>query len=222
MAREHPAIPVLDLSGTPRQIGAAHGEDQRTRIQECVDRFLSWIYSGAAVTVDQQSLWAKWSPQVSFNEQVAPQLMAEMREIARGANVPFERLFLLNSMLDVLSFRYLPMAQNFGCGTFAGEAGILLVATLFSLVFGGRTQHAGLLHPAAEIAGNLADEPLILFFQRIQKLAVTAIQCVKRPGPDQDAVEQHATDQIHGDLRLGLERHVVRHVVFLRRTGSLA
>ena len=137
MARTHPAIPVLDLSGTPSQIGAAHGEDQRTRIQECVDRFLSWIYGTAAVTVDQQSLWAKWSPQVTFNEQVAPQLMAEMRGIARGANVPFERLFLLNSMLDVLSFRYVPMAQNFGCTTFAvatdADTGATLIGQTYDM-----------------------------------------------------------------------------------------
>jgi isopenicillin-N N-acyltransferase-like protein len=40
--------------------------------------------------------------------------------------VPFERLFLLNSLLDLNSFKYLALAQNFaGCSTFAvvAEAG---------------------------------------------------------------------------------------------------
>ncbi len=125
MTNEHPAISVLDVSGTPGQIGAAHGEDQRDRIHECLDRFLGWLCSGAAVSLDEQSLWSKWLPQVSFNERVAPGILAEMRGIARGAGVPFERIFLLNSMLDLVGFRYLPMAQNFGCTTFAvaAEAG---------------------------------------------------------------------------------------------------
>jgi isopenicillin-N N-acyltransferase-like protein len=44
----------------------------------------------------------------------------EMRGIARGAAVPFERIFLLNSLLDLSSFRYLELAENFaGCSTFA-------------------------------------------------------------------------------------------------------
>ncbi len=119
MTTEHPAIPVVEVSGTPGQIGAAHGETQRERIQECLDRFLGWLCSGAAVSLDEKSLWAKWLPQVAFNEQAASGLVAEMRGIARGANVSFERVFLLNSMLDLVGFRYLPMAQNFGCTTFA-------------------------------------------------------------------------------------------------------
>ena len=123
MTAEHPAIPVLEVSGGAEQIGTAHGEDQRERIHECLDRFLGWICGGAAVELDEQSLWAKWSQQVIFNEQAAPDLVTEMRGIARGANVPFERVFLLNSMLDLVSFRYLPMAQNFGCTTFAVGGG---------------------------------------------------------------------------------------------------
>ncbi len=119
MTAEHPAIPVLEISGRAEQIGTGHGEDQRERIHECLDRFLGWICGSAAAPPDEQSLWEKWSPQVPFNEQVAPDLVAEIRGIARGANVPFERIFLLNSMLDLLSFRYTPMAQNFGCTTFA-------------------------------------------------------------------------------------------------------
>ena len=119
MTSQHPTIPTLDASGTPEQIGTTHGEDQRQRIHECLDRFLGWVCSQAALSLNEQSLWAKWSPQVAFNEQVAPDLVAEMRGIARGANVSFERIFLLNSMLDLLGFRYLPMAQNIGCTTFA-------------------------------------------------------------------------------------------------------
>src|SRR5438876_11204790 len=42
-----------------------------------------------------------------------------MRGIARGAGVTFERIFLLNSLLDINSLRYAGLAANFGCSTFA-------------------------------------------------------------------------------------------------------
>src|SRR5581483_4204409 len=113
MAGEHPAIPVLELSGSPIQIGAAHGEAQRERIREYVDRFLGSLLQGAAVSLTEQSLWDLWSPQVVINQREAPALVEEMRGIARGAGVSFERIFLLNSLLDLNSFRYPELAQNF-------------------------------------------------------------------------------------------------------------
>ena len=67
----------------------------------------------------EEGLWSRWAPQVAHSERVAPELVEEMRGIARGSGVPFERVFLLNSMLDLVGFHYLPMAQNFGCTTFA-------------------------------------------------------------------------------------------------------
>jgi isopenicillin-N N-acyltransferase-like protein len=126
MARSHPNIPVLDLAGTPAQIGAAHGESQRERIREYCDRFVGSVTAGAAVRVTEADLWARWALQAAANQREAADLVEEMRGIARGAGVPFERIFLLNSLLDLNSFRYLDLAMTFGgCSTFAvvSEAG---------------------------------------------------------------------------------------------------
>jgi isopenicillin-N N-acyltransferase-like protein len=126
MPNDHPTIPVLTLSGTPAQVGAAHGEAQRDRIRAYIDRFLDCVLGSAAVALTEESLWAKWAVQVPANQAEAPDLVEEMRGIARGAGVPFERVFLLNSLLDIGSFRYLALAENFvGCSTFAvaAEAG---------------------------------------------------------------------------------------------------
>jgi isopenicillin-N N-acyltransferase-like protein len=134
----HPNIPVLDLSGTPAQVGAAHGEAQRERIREYSDRFVGWLLSTAAVRVSEADLWARWSPQVAANQREAPDLVEEMRGIARGAGVPFERIFLLNSLLDLGSFRYLDLAAGFpGCSTFAivaeGGTGKTLVGQTYDM-----------------------------------------------------------------------------------------
>ncbi|MBI83939.1 MAG: hypothetical protein CMJ81_12130 [Planctomycetaceae bacterium] len=124
MTTSHPDIAVLDLEGTPDQIGVAHGEAQREQIRQYTDRFLGWVTSRAAIPLTEQTLWDSWAPQVAVNERLAPDLIAEMRGIARGAGVPFERIFLLNSLLDLVRFRYLPMSQT-GCSTFGlvSEAG---------------------------------------------------------------------------------------------------
>jgi isopenicillin-N N-acyltransferase-like protein len=126
VASTHPSIPVLDLAGTPGQIGAAHGEAQRDRIREYADRFIGWMLAHLAVRLTEQELWDRWAPQVAVNRRAAPDLVEEMQGIARGAAVPFERVFLLNSLLDLNNFRYLDMAAACaGCSTFAvtAEAG---------------------------------------------------------------------------------------------------
>jgi isopenicillin-N N-acyltransferase-like protein len=123
MAQQHPTIPTLDLSGTPSQVGAAHGESQRARIREYADRFLGWLLETAAVRLTEEELWGRWAPQAAVNQREAPELVEEMRGIARGSGVSFERIFLLNSLLDLNSFRYLDLAQPFaGCSTFAVAA----------------------------------------------------------------------------------------------------
>jgi len=72
MSTQHPHIPVLDLSGTPAQVGAAHGESQRPRIREHLDRFLGYLVRGAAVARSEEDLWARWAPQVAVNQREAP------------------------------------------------------------------------------------------------------------------------------------------------------
>lgn len=119
MAKNHPEIPVIELSGNPTEIGVAHGESLRDRIREYTDRFLGWLLSDPALALTEETLWSRWAPQVAVNERLASDLVEEMRGISRGAGVSFERIFLLNSLLDLMSFRHLPMAQNFGCSTFA-------------------------------------------------------------------------------------------------------
>jgi isopenicillin-N N-acyltransferase-like protein len=136
MAVTDSSIPILDIGGTPGQIGAAHGEAERERIREYADRFIGWMVSTAAVNITESEMWARWAPQVAVNQRMAPDLLEEMRGIARGAGVPFERIFLLNSLLDLNSFRYLDLATAFaGCSTFAVTAEVGTGKTLIGQTY---------------------------------------------------------------------------------------
>jgi isopenicillin-N N-acyltransferase-like protein len=120
MSANHPVIPTLALAGTPAQLGAAHGEALREQVRAHAERFLDYMLTQSATGLTQEKLWSTWSPQVAVNEREAPQLVEEMRGIARGAGVAFDRIFLLNSLLDVNGLRFFDLAANFaGCSTFA-------------------------------------------------------------------------------------------------------
>src|SRR5207237_999538 len=112
MADTHPSIPVLDLAGTPAQIGAAHGESQRDRIRDHTDRFLGWLLSTAAVRLTEQQLWDRWAPQVAVNRREAPDLVEEMHGISRGAAVPRQLVFTFAGIVGAAGLNEAGIALN--------------------------------------------------------------------------------------------------------------
>ena len=143
-------IPILVLRGTPAQIGEAHGEALREQVQQHSDAQLSWLLSRSAVSLSEESLWDRWSPQVHCNENASPALMEEMRGIARGANVSFQRVFLLNSLLDVYNIQYPDAASGLvGCSTFA------VAGTGHTLTIIGQTYDMPALHQPYPLLLNL-------------------------------------------------------------------
>jgi len=73
-----------------------------------------------------------------------------------------------------------------------------------------------------KVGRHLADKRLATLVESVQELPVAAIEFVKRPGFDADAIGEGTVHKIERDLRLGLELDFVGDVVFLRRAGSLA
>ena len=84
---------------------------------------------------DEESLWSKWSPQVSANGTLrSGSGRGDARHCLAVRVSPFERIFLLNSLLDLVSFYYADRAENFGCTRFAvsraaGSGGTLVGQT---------------------------------------------------------------------------------------------
>ncbi len=112
-------IPLMELSGSPSAIGEAHGESTRELVREHIACHRDWIFENSAVPLDSESLDATWQPWIAANEAMAPALIEEMRGIARGADVPFEHVFQVNSLLDIGNFRWIDCVRELvGCTSF--------------------------------------------------------------------------------------------------------
>lgn len=115
-----PPMEVRDFEGTPVEVGRAHGESLREAIQTHAEMHHAWLIEHSAVRLHADGLRTLWASRIAANEAAAPDLVAEMAGIAEGSGVPFERIFLLNSLLDVGSLRYLGCATGMmGCTSFA-------------------------------------------------------------------------------------------------------
>lgn len=140
--RSEPPRPMglLEFEGTPVEVGRAHGEALRAAIRAHAATHHEWLLTQSAVRLDADSLRSLWVSRIAANEAAAPALVAEMRGIAEGAGVPFERIFLLNSLLDVGSLRYFGCAAGMmGCTSFAlpseSGSGLPLIGQTYDLPY---------------------------------------------------------------------------------------
>jgi len=118
-------LPVLELSGSPYEIGLGHGRALKERIAE----FMATITSvhqanNAYLKVDEDSLISLCKKNMGFLEKFAPDLVEEMRGIGDGSGFSCDEILYLNSFLELedlrapgLGGRVLPDAL-WGCTTF--------------------------------------------------------------------------------------------------------
>lgn len=119
------SIPVLELSGTPYEMGRAHGEALRDQIQDFVET-ITGVHrqNNGFLRVDKGALETFCKKNLGFLEKFSADLVEEMRGIAHGAGVTFEEILYLNSFLELedlrapgVGARVLPDSL-WGCTTF--------------------------------------------------------------------------------------------------------
>lgn len=104
----HEGLHVIDLAGTPRERGRAHGEELRPLIQEGVERWKEGIRR--SIDLESPRLYLdRFFAETSFLpaiERWTPHLLDEVRGIGEGAGLPFEDAFAYQLMDEEWLFRY--------------------------------------------------------------------------------------------------------------------
>lgn len=98
-------LPLVELSGSPREMGQAHGEALRSAIQHLLDEHdgrlndfaLDRTGNGLPKDFHAKVVEGYLAPATAYS----PDLVDELHGIAQGASVPFERILTLNCFLDV-------------------------------------------------------------------------------------------------------------------------
>jgi isopenicillin-N N-acyltransferase like protein len=119
-------LPVIEVSGSPSEIGYFHGEQCKERIQDALGKFLEYMRLNA--NLSKERLIELSSPYVPYANEYAPDLVEEMKGIARGSGLPFEEIFVWNSLsTDVMELCLsspLPNPSGFGCTSLAVSGGL--------------------------------------------------------------------------------------------------
>ena len=94
--RKQTRFPEFAASGSPAEIGAAIGEHFRDTIREQSEVILERFNRSAATPVTTDEAVAIATAAVPYAESFLPDAVEELRATAHAANIPFERVMLIN------------------------------------------------------------------------------------------------------------------------------
>ncbi|WP_158971270.1 C45 family autoproteolytic acyltransferase/hydolase [Chachezhania sediminis] len=95
----HPAFPLIQTRGTPRERGRLYGEQARDRIRGSVDLYMGSLGKRGLTRDDVLEMAAGFAPRI---RDWAPDLMEEIEGIAEGADLAQAEIVLINARTEVL------------------------------------------------------------------------------------------------------------------------
>jgi isopenicillin-N N-acyltransferase-like protein len=95
-------FPLIECAGTPYEMGTQHGAEHRDLVLRSLETF-ERLLAGLDRPVSTEWATALAMESLADAEAYAPELVEEVRGIADGVGVGFERIFALNASLDLLS-----------------------------------------------------------------------------------------------------------------------
>lgn len=143
------------FSGTPRQLGRAHGESLR----EAINASLAW-YCEHWWQLDREQLAAKVTPYLLNVRRWAPELAVEIEGIAEGANQPALHIMALNARTELRPHAEALECTSIGVCRGASVAGETMLAQNWDWWHALRGHTARVrLEPAASTATVCLIEP---------------------------------------------------------------
>lgn len=90
---------VLDLAGTPYEIGLNHGKQAKDEVDFSLDSYEKLFFNDVHITWKQANALAR--KHLGAIEKVNPDLIEEMEGLAKGASVTFEDILTLNARSEI-------------------------------------------------------------------------------------------------------------------------
>ena len=98
-----PVVKLLDVNGDARQRGEAHGEAMRDEVVAGIERWRDELNAVQPMSPDAFIEYVQTSTQFARTvNQLTPDLMAEVRGIASGANLDFDTVFAFQTARRML------------------------------------------------------------------------------------------------------------------------
>lgn len=117
-------VKVLELAGTPYEIGSQHGEALRGQIREFFATAYEVHAANLPMVAGEEALLRFCRRSQGFFANYAPDLVDELRGIADGAGLTFDQIVYLNSFLEMEDLRAPGLGGRildgnlWGCSTF--------------------------------------------------------------------------------------------------------
>ncbi len=93
------SLPIIDLKGSPYEMGLTHGQALTAQIKANFNAYVQKIQNSCGHTPDVINIHAKkFLPEL---ERAAPQLLEEMHGIADGAGVSLETVLVINARTEL-------------------------------------------------------------------------------------------------------------------------
>ena len=92
--------PLIDIAGTPREMGLSHGTQLRERIHRTVAAMREQIGNEP-----YEASWHDFQATVAYCREHAPDLVEEMEGIAEGAEIEFRDVFNISAHLDLSNWK---------------------------------------------------------------------------------------------------------------------
>ena len=100
------SIPEIVLEGTPFERGMAHGQALKDKIREFAHSVIDvHRENNTCLAITRKALQTFCLRQTGFLEKFSPDLFQEIKGIAKGADLPFEDILMLNSVLELEDLR---------------------------------------------------------------------------------------------------------------------
>lgn len=197
--------PILNVSGTHREMGQQIGEGRRENVQHSVinaRKLLERAYPELKLTWESAQIQArKYLP---FAQEIYPQYIEELHGIAEGANVPFNELLVLNVMEGItMDALHLTRCTSFAVNDERTDNGHVLAA-----------------HNEDWISADEDDVFVIHAKPKTEPpfLAMTYGGLVANVGFNAYGIAQLIDSVYPNDVRIGIPRLIVSRAVLAART----